>query len=131
MHPALDSAIGLPSKSSSASWMLWFLMPAEVRGNLMTPLPAHIVDLLGEPLSRSETARSLPGHALPATAGSRPSQRRRGERQSRILRKDLPSTAPANSAWPGEQPFAPRPYECYYLPDHLFWGAAAARWALW
>ena len=28
---ALDSAIGLPRRSTSASWMLAFLMPAEVR----------------------------------------------------------------------------------------------------
>ena len=31
MQRASDSAIGLPSSSSSASWMLAFLMPAEVR----------------------------------------------------------------------------------------------------
>src|SRR5438309_2188018 len=37
MHRALDSAIGLPSRSTSASRMLVFLMPAEVRRNLMMP----------------------------------------------------------------------------------------------
>jgi hypothetical protein len=37
MQRALDSAIGLPSRSTSASWMLVFLMPAEVRRNLMLP----------------------------------------------------------------------------------------------
>src|SRR6266700_1324093 len=37
MHSALDSAIGLPSRSSSASWMLALLMPLDVRRNLMLP----------------------------------------------------------------------------------------------
>src|SRR5262249_46178637 len=31
MASALDSAIGLPSRSTSASWMLVFLMPLDVR----------------------------------------------------------------------------------------------------
>ena len=31
MQRALDSAIGLPRRSTSASWMLGFLMPADVR----------------------------------------------------------------------------------------------------
>src|SRR5579863_6520204 len=35
MHRALDSAIGLPSISSSAWWMLALLMPLEVSRNLM------------------------------------------------------------------------------------------------
>jgi len=34
---AVDSAIGLPSRSMSASWMLVFLMPADVRRSLMLP----------------------------------------------------------------------------------------------
>ena len=34
----LEPAIGLPSRSTGASWMLAFLMPAEVRGILMLPL---------------------------------------------------------------------------------------------
>src|SRR5215212_7718131 len=34
MQRALDSAIGLPRRSTSASWMLAFLMPEEVRRNL-------------------------------------------------------------------------------------------------
>src|SRR5512132_1645979 len=42
MQRALDSAIGLPSRSTSASWMLVFLMPAEVRRNLMLP-PGEVV----------------------------------------------------------------------------------------
>jgi hypothetical protein len=37
MQRALDSAIGLPRRSSSALWMLEFFMPAEVRRNLMLP----------------------------------------------------------------------------------------------
>src|SRR6266567_3844727 len=37
MQRALDSPIGLPRRPTSASWMLVFLMPAEVRRNLMLP----------------------------------------------------------------------------------------------
>src|SRR6266852_6364626 len=37
MQRALDSAIGLPRRSTSASWMLAFLMPAEVRRSLTMP----------------------------------------------------------------------------------------------
>src|SRR5579872_5430198 len=35
---ALDSAIGLPRKPTSASWMLAFLMPADVRRSFIGPL---------------------------------------------------------------------------------------------
>jgi hypothetical protein len=35
---ALDSAIGLPNRSSSASWMLVLLMPLDVRSNLISPI---------------------------------------------------------------------------------------------
>src|SRR5438874_770143 len=42
MERALDSAIGLPRSSTSASWMLGFLMPADVRRNFM-PLPGVVV----------------------------------------------------------------------------------------
>src|SRR5437879_5523928 len=42
MQRALDSAIGLPSRSTSASWMLVFLIPADVRRNLMLPLGATV-----------------------------------------------------------------------------------------
>ena len=38
MQRALDSAIGLPSRSTSASWMLGFLMPADVSSNFMMAL---------------------------------------------------------------------------------------------
>src|SRR5205823_14949617 len=37
MQRALASSIGLPRRSTSALWMLVFLMPAEVRRNLMLP----------------------------------------------------------------------------------------------
>ena len=37
MQRALDSAIGLPRRSTSALWMLVFLMPADVRSSLMLP----------------------------------------------------------------------------------------------
>src|SRR3954447_4696866 len=43
MQRALDSLIGLPSRSTSASWMLAFLMPAEVRRSFK--LPPECVDL--------------------------------------------------------------------------------------
>lgn len=35
MHRALDSEIGLPRRATSASWMLAFLTPAEVRRSFM------------------------------------------------------------------------------------------------
>ena len=37
MQRALHSAIGLPRRSTSALWMLAFLMPAEVSRSLMLP----------------------------------------------------------------------------------------------
>src|SRR5512133_3353379 len=37
MQSALDSAIGLPSSSTSASWMLGLLMPDEQRRNFTMP----------------------------------------------------------------------------------------------
>jgi hypothetical protein len=53
MHRALESAIGLPRRWTSAAWMLVFLMPAEVRRSLMLP-PGFPVDVvldrpLGDP----------------------------------------------------------------------------------
>jgi hypothetical protein len=38
MQRALDSAIGLPKRLTNASWMLVFLMPAEVRRYFMMSL---------------------------------------------------------------------------------------------
>ena len=58
MQRASHSAIGLPSRSTSASWMLGFLMPAEVSRNLtMRPMrvsghardPAHSPHPVGRP----------------------------------------------------------------------------------
>src|SRR5262245_20062116 len=43
MQRALHSAIGLPSRSMSALWMLKFLMPAEVRRYFMVPLLADVM----------------------------------------------------------------------------------------
>src|SRR6478609_6490369 len=40
MQSALDSAIGLPSSSTSASWMLGLLMPDEQRRNVTRALAA-------------------------------------------------------------------------------------------
>ena len=37
MHRALDSAIGLPSSSTSASSMLWFVTPPDVSNSFMVP----------------------------------------------------------------------------------------------
>src|SRR5438445_2250232 len=48
---ALDSAIGLPSRPTSAFSMLVFLMPADVRRNLMSLSPWSHVALLDEPIS--------------------------------------------------------------------------------
>src|SRR4051794_21118004 len=44
MQRALDSAIGLPRRPTSASWMLVFLIPAEVSRSFMIPL---LYDLMG------------------------------------------------------------------------------------
>ena len=38
IQSALHSAIGLPSSSSSASWMLAFLIPADVRRSFVEPI---------------------------------------------------------------------------------------------
>src|SRR4051794_33873547 len=43
MQRALDSAIGLPRRSTSALWMLGFLTPADVRRYLMLPLLADVM----------------------------------------------------------------------------------------
>ena len=43
MHRALHSAIGLPRRPTRASWMLGFLMPADVRRNFTgTPMLAGV-----------------------------------------------------------------------------------------
>ena len=48
MQRALDSAIGLPRRSTSAPRMLVFLMPAEVRSSFMMPFPSWIAALFEE-----------------------------------------------------------------------------------
>jgi hypothetical protein len=49
MQRALHSAIGLPRSPTSASWMLAFLMPADVSSNLIIPT-------LGAPVARDDLA---------------------------------------------------------------------------
>jgi hypothetical protein len=51
MMSALESAIGLPGRSTRASLMLVFVMPAEVRRSFIMPFLGHIVALLDEPFS--------------------------------------------------------------------------------
>jgi hypothetical protein len=43
MQRALDSAVGLPSRSSSALWMLVFVMPESVRRSFIMPFLGYIV----------------------------------------------------------------------------------------
>src|SRR5580700_6483005 len=53
MQRALDAAIGLSSRSTSAAWMLVFLIPAEVRRSFMMPFlgwgRAHRVQMYRRP----------------------------------------------------------------------------------
>src|SRR6476659_5413326 len=55
MQRALDSPIGLPSRSISASWMLAFLMPADVRRSFT--LPPELVDAGGNVPGRDGSVR--------------------------------------------------------------------------
>src|SRR3954449_923016 len=48
---ALESAIGLPRRSTSASWMLGFLMPADVSSNRIMPSLGALVAPLDAPIS--------------------------------------------------------------------------------
>src|SRR5918911_3684517 len=57
MQRASDSAIGLSRRSSSASWMLAFLMPAEVRRNLMGA-PSLAVQAYFSPTDSAEARQS-------------------------------------------------------------------------
>jgi hypothetical protein len=63
MQRALDSAIGLPSRSTSASWMLVFLMPAEVRRSFIVlsselyPVGLELNDSMCPEVSRSVLQR--------------------------------------------------------------------------
>src|SRR5512138_3352508 len=61
MTRALDSAIGLPSRSTSALWMLVFLMPAEVSSNFMMSLLAGFME--AERLRQSRCSKLRPNHS--------------------------------------------------------------------
>jgi hypothetical protein len=45
MMRALDSAVGLPRSSTSASWMLSFLIPAELRRSFITHVLGYLDNL--------------------------------------------------------------------------------------
>src|SRR5262245_44314066 len=108
MQRAVDSAIGLPRRSTSASRMLLFLMPAEVRRSFV--LPPRVITA-GEPFGPRadtyalETRRPPKTHRLPpilpwAFGGSFcdeflvPGERReRAARRDDASRGDLPSEA--------------------------------------
>ncbi len=55
MQRALDSAIGLPRRPMRASWMLRFLMPAEVRSNFTMTLLVRLSGIRSFP-ARQERA---------------------------------------------------------------------------
>src|SRR3954447_22511069 len=61
MQRALDSLIGLSSRSTSASWMLAFLMPADVRRSFK--LPPECVDVGENVLAAYESVRGRDWHA--------------------------------------------------------------------
>src|SRR5947207_4340237 len=85
MQRALASAIGLPSRSTSASWMLVFLMPAEVRRSLMLP-PGVITAAWWDPLHRQPSSHRrglrrqvlVPAHRLRSYALTKPRDPFRG-----------------------------------------------------
>src|SRR6476469_3399520 len=68
MQRALDSPIGLPSRSTSASWMLAFLMPADVSRSFMLP-PGVMLQTRTFDGSRSRTRYRPVDH--PKLIGSR------------------------------------------------------------
>src|SRR6188472_2251189 len=70
MQRALDSLIGLPSRSTSAPWMLEFLMPAEVRRSFMLPSGSVLQVRRPAPTDPSavETDRPPENHRPPVTA---------------------------------------------------------------
>src|SRR5262245_2796161 len=61
MQSALDSAIGLPMRSTSAPWILGFLIPAEVSRNLMG---APLLAVLASGFPR-ETSQRRSNHRSP------------------------------------------------------------------
>src|SRR3954452_15309704 len=83
MQRAADSAIGLPSIPTSASWMLRFWTPAEVRSSFMVLLRGGVTAGRGRPsgdlppLPRSKRARS---DSLPDRAGEPNGPSASGER---------------------------------------------------
>src|SRR5580658_4419054 len=93
MQRALDSAIGLPSMSTSAFWMLAFLMPADVRRSFIMPFLAW-------------GARSMPG-------GHRGLRRDYPARRSPRPRREPGSPGPCPRKRPpagrGERPRLPKP----------------------
>src|SRR3954453_14269734 len=64
MQRALASAIGLPRRPTSASWMLGLLMPADVRRSFMLPLLGDSVALLDAPISERQSD-PRPGNHMP------------------------------------------------------------------
>src|SRR5690242_6737158 len=86
MTRALDSAVGLPSRLTSALWMLVFLMPADVSSNLMQPLLASLEPLrTGQTVSTARLSYSTDDGRLDARncrweSGPRPVMRRRHPR---------------------------------------------------
>src|SRR4029079_15120043 len=82
MQRALDSLIGLPSRSTSASWMLAFLMPADVRRSFkLTP---EFVDVGGDVLGaysgrdwQASENSSVPARSSVTSSGDSPEHRRR------------------------------------------------------
>src|SRR5690348_14959715 len=71
MQRAVDSAIGLPRRSTSASWMLGFLMPADVRRSRILPPAGRWCrrERLGAPAV--VTGRPARTHRLRPDSGSR------------------------------------------------------------
>src|SRR6476469_6390738 len=77
MHRALDSAIGLPRRSTSALWMLVFLMPPEVRRSFIVSFLGYIVAMLDAPISSriscgGERRMEVAASVCPSGANARP-----------------------------------------------------------
>ena len=83
MQRALDSAIGLPSRSTSALWMLVFLMPADVRRSFMMPL--LVTAIRADGLPSSTLAPSL-GSISESTRPTAPRRCVRATEELRVLR---------------------------------------------
>ncbi len=125
MHRALDSAIGLPSRSTISSRIFAFLMPAEVSRNFMMSLLGFILSHAG--------ARSGDRHhgILPSckfivdesTATMNRSKRRHGPTNRRKPRSNH-STGASAVAWEGE---IRRSDGAAAPPDHQLGLPSAAR----